>query len=236
MKPTAVVTGGASNIGWACVRRLAATHTVWIADLQAPDAALPGACTYMKLDITDEHGCAQLFEQTGPVAALVHSAAITVPARPMQDIALSEWRRVIEVNLTGAFVVAQAARGALAAAQGAMVFIASRAARTGVAALQPTPAGIKPHYAAAKAGLMSLARSLAVEWAASGVRVNTVVPGSIEGAMIPRERWPELAARIPLGRLGTPEEVAEAAAFLCSDAARYITGHALDVNGGSWMN
>jgi NAD(P)-dependent dehydrogenase (short-subunit alcohol dehydrogenase family) len=84
---------------------------------------------------------------------------------------------------------------------------------------------------------MSLVKSLAIELAPDGVRVNAVVPGSIEGAMIPRERWPELAARIPLGRLGTPAEVAEAAWFLCSpDQARYVTGHALDVNGGTWMN
>lgn len=236
MKPTAVVTGGASNIGWACVQRLAATHRVWIADLQAPKEPLPEGCSLERLDITDEAACARFFGGIGPVAALVHSAAITVPARPMHEIDLAEWRRVIEINLTGAFVVAQAARQALQSARGSVVFIASRAGRTGVAALQPTPAGIKPHYAAAKAGLMSLARSLAIEWAASGVRVNTVVPGSIEGAMIPRERWPELAARIPLGRLGTADEVAEVAAFLCSDAARYVTGHALDVNGGTWMN
>ena len=72
--------------------------------------------------------------------------------------------------------------------------------------------------------------------APDGVRVNAVVPGSIEGRMIPRERWPELAARIPLGRLGTPEEVADAARYLCSQDARYVTGHALDVNGGTWMS
>jgi 3-oxoacyl-[acyl-carrier protein] reductase len=102
--------------------------------------------------------------------------------------------------------------------------------------LNASASGTKAHYAASKAALLSLVKSLAIELAPDGVRVNAVVPGSIEGRMIPRERWPELAARIPLGRLGTPDEVAAAAQWLCSDAARYVTGHALDVNGGTWMS
>jgi 3-oxoacyl-[acyl-carrier protein] reductase len=117
-----------------------------------------------------------------------------------------------------------------------MVMIASRAARTGYAALAPSPTGTKAHYCASKAGVLSLVKSLAIELAPDGVRVNAVVPGSIEGTMIPRERWPELAARIPLRRLGLPEEVAECVAFLCSSQSRYVTGHAFDVNGGTWMN
>ena len=91
-------------------------------------------------------------------------------------------------------------------------------------------------YAASKAALLSLVKSLAIELAPDGVRVNAIVPGSIEGNMIPQERWPELAARIPLGRLGTPDEIADAVRYLCSDEARYITGHAMDVNGGTWMS
>lgn len=235
--PVAVITGGASNIGWACVQRFAATHQVLIADLRAPAEPLPAGARWVATDITDAAACqALLADLPGPLAAVVHSAAITVPARPVEQIPADEWRRVLDVNLTGAFLVAQAAIAPLRAARGAMVMIASRAGRTGVAALALTPAGSKAHYAASKAGLMSLVRSLAMELAADGVRINAVVPGSIEGAMIPRERWPELAARIPLGRLGTPAEVAQAAWFLCSPEAAYVTGHALDVNGGTWMN
>lgn len=238
-RPVAVVTGGSSNIGWACVRRFAVSHRVLIADLRPPAEPMPEGVSFHATDVSDAAACAALMAQAaglGEVTALVHSAAITMPARPIEQIAPDEWRRVIEVNLTGAFLVAQAAIPALRAARGAMVMIASRAARTGCAALVPTPAGTKPHYCASKAGVLSLVRSLAVELAADGVRVNAVVPGSIEGAMIPRERWPELAARIPLGRLGLPDEVADAAAYLCSPEARYVTGHALDVNGGTWMN
>jgi NAD(P)-dependent dehydrogenase (short-subunit alcohol dehydrogenase family) len=240
-RPLALVTGGASNIGWACVLRLAASHEVVIADLRPPVQAMPAGVRYAPLDITDAAACGRLMAELPGgdgrgLAVLVHSAAVTAPARPVAEIPAEEWRRVIDVNLTGAFLVAQAAIPALRRAQGSAVMIASRAGRTGYAALNASASGTKAHYAASKAALMSLVKSLAIELAAEGVRVNAVVPGSIEGAMIPRERWAELATRIPLARLGTPEEVAEAVHFLCSDAARYITGHALDVNGGTWMN
>ena len=172
----------------------------------------------------------------GPLAVLIHSAAITRPPVPMSELSASEWAEVIDVNLTGAFHVARAALEPLKAAKGSAVLISSRAARVGYAALAPSPGGTKPHYCAAKAGVISLARSLAVELAPHGVRVNCVAPGSIEGDMIPRQRWLEIAARVPLGRLGRPEEVAEACFYLCSSAASYVTGHVLDVNGGTWMN
>ena len=238
-RPIAIVTGGASNIGWACVRRLADSHEVVIADVQAPTEALPAGVRYVHTDITDPAACQTLLVQAvgeGGLAVLVHSAAITAAARPVEQIPVAEWRRLLDVNLTGAFLVAQAAIPALRRARGAMVMIASRAGRTGYAALNASASGTKAHYAASKAGLLSLVKSLAIELAPDGVRVNAVVPGSIEGRMIPRERWPELATRIPLGRLGTPDEVADAAHYLCSDEARYITGHALDVNGGTWMS
>ncbi len=238
MRPLAIVTGGSSNIGWACVQALSPDHDVVIADLRSPSVALPPGVRYTGLDITDEMACRCMVSSTchsRGLDLLVHSAAITAPARPIEEIEPAEWRRIVEVNLNGAFFVAQAAIPALRRARGCAVFIASRAGRTGYAAMNPAASGTKPHYAASKAALLSLVKSLALELAPDGVRVNAVVPGSIEGQMIPRERWPELAQRIPLGRLGTPEEVAEAVRFLGSPAARYITGHGLDVNGGTWM-
>ncbi len=239
MRPVAIVTGGSSNIGWACVQRFAADHQVMIGDLRPPDGPLPEGVHFVQTDITDEHACRALLSRAasaGEVAALVHSAAITAPPLPIEEISAQEWRRLIDVNLTGAFLVAQAAIGALRRSQGSMVMISSRAARTGYAALTASPQGTKAHYCASKAGLLSLVKSLAIELAPAGARVNAVVPGSIEGTMIPRERWPELAQRIPLGRLGLPAEIAEAVRFLCSAEARYITGHSLDVNGGTWMS
>ncbi len=238
-RPVVVITGGSSNIGLACVRRFSADHQVLIADLQPPPGAVTDGIDFIRTDITDLQDCAAMMSRAselGAVVALIHSAAITAPARPVQQISADEWRRVIDVNLTGSFLVAQSAIPVLLANRGSMVMISSRAARTGVAALKPSGSGIKPHYCASKAGVLALVKSLAVELASGGVRVNAVVPGSIEGQMIPRERWSELAAQIPLGRLGLPDEIADSAWFLCSPQARYITGQAIDVNGGTWMN
>lgn len=239
MKPVAIIVGGSSNIGWACAQRFSTSHRVLIADLRAPAEPLPDTATFFQMDITDPQGCNALMRQAvslGEVKAVVHSAAITADAKPIEQIGVDEWRRLIDVNLTGAFLVAQAAIPALRDCRGALVMISSRAARTGYAALTASPQGTKPHYCASKAGVLSLVKSLAVELAPDGVRVNAVVPGAIEGTMIPRERWPELSARIPLGRLGHAGEIANAAFYLCSSDAQYVTGHALDVNGGTWMN
>lgn len=239
MKPIAVVTGGSSNIGWACVQRFCADYRVLIADLQPPLGELPKGAWFARTDVTNESDCAELMKVAaaqGELAALVHSAGITAQAKPIEMIDAAEWRRLLEVNLTGSFLIAKAAIPLLRSSRGAIVLVSSRAARTGYAALTPSREGTKPHYCASKAGVLSLVKSLAVELAGDGVRVNAVVPGAIEGTMIPQARWAELSTRIPLGRLGTPSEVADAAHYLCSDGARYVTGHALDVNGGTWMN
>ncbi|MBM3508260.1 MAG: SDR family oxidoreductase [Candidatus Rokubacteria bacterium] len=237
MRPVALVTGGSRNIGWAIAQRFAPTHRVLIGDLAPPAAALPEGMAWAECDVRDYASCERLVAAAGaPLAALVHSAAITRPAVPVGALSPAEWAEVIDVNLTGAFHVMRAALEPLRAAAGSAVLISSRAARVGYAALTASADGTKPHYCAAKAGVISLTRSFAVELAPHGVRVNCVAPGSIEGDMIPRERWPAIASRVPLGRLGRPEEVAEACRFLCSPEASYITGHVLDVNGGTWMN
>jgi len=239
MRPVALITGGSRNIGWSIAQRFAPTHRVVVGDIAAPVGPLSEGIAWFECDVRDYAACERLVAAAtagGPLAVLIHSAAITRPPVPMSELSASEWAEVIEVNLTGAFHVARAALEPLKAAKGSAVLISSRAARVGYAALAPSPGGTKPHYCAAKAGVISLARSLAVELAPHGVRVNCVAPGSIEGDMIPRQRWLEIAARVPLGRLGRPEEVAEACFYLCSSAASYVTGHVLDVNGGTWMN
>jgi NAD(P)-dependent dehydrogenase (short-subunit alcohol dehydrogenase family) len=234
----AIVTGGSSNIGWAIVQRLAGEHRVFIADIAPPVGQLPASCEFMRCDVTDPAQVETLVQAataSGPLRAVVHSAAITQPAVPITRLALEDWQHVIHVNLTGAFVVCKAVAPAMQRPGGSIVLVSSRAGKTGVAALNVTGEGAKAHYCASKAGVISLAKSLATELAPEGVRVNAVAPGSIEGAMIPRERWPALASMIPMRRLGTPEEVADAVRFLCSQESRYITGHVLDVNGGTLM-
>lgn len=235
----AIVTGGSRNIGLAIVQRFALTHRVLIADLAPPTGETPAGAQWIETDVSDYAACERLAAAgvgMGTVDVVVHSAAITTSTVSISQMSPQDWERVISVNLTGAFNVMRAAIDALRAAQGSGVLIASRAARVGYAALDPSPNGTKAHYCASKAGVMSLTRSLAIELAASRVRINCIAPGSIEGEMIPRDRWPVIAAKVPLGRLGRPEEIAEACAFLCSPAASYITGHVLDVNGGTWMN
>ena len=238
MKPLAIVTGGARNIGAAIVQRLSSDYQVLIADLAEPAYALPPACAYMKTDVCDPAQVAQLFEKAqaiGPLKAVVHSAAITAPPKPVEHTSLEEWMRVININLTGSFIVSQAAIAPLRQHRGNLVLLSSRAGKTGFAALNSGRDGTKAHYCASKAGVISLVKSLALELSPH-VRVNAVAPGPIQGDMIPKEKWPEIAARVPLERLGTPDDIAQAVAFLLSSAAGFITGHVLDVNGGTLMD
>lgn len=220
------------------MQRLAVDYQVLIADLLEPEHLLPEGCDYFRVDVCDPHQVGRLVaqaEQAGRLQVVVHSAAITAPARPIVDIPLDEWKRVIDINLTGSFIVSQAVIAPLSKNNGCMTLLTSRAGKTGFAALNASTSGTKAHYCASKAGVISLMKSLATELAPY-IRVNAVAPGPIEGEMIPRARWPEIAARVPLGRLGTVAEVADVVHFLCSPAASFITGHVLDVNGGTLMD
>jgi NAD(P)-dependent dehydrogenase (short-subunit alcohol dehydrogenase family) len=241
-KGVAVITGAANNIGRACAVAVARDYRMVLADLQeVPKVEDFGEdAVSVQGDVTDPESCrrwVEAAEALGPVRTLIHSAAITRPAITIEQMSLAEWEAVIRVNLTGTFLIAQAMIPALRrAGGGCMVLITSRAGKTGVAALNVNANAAKAHYCASKAGVISLVKSLATELARDNIRVNGLAPGSIEGTMIPVQQWPVLAEKIPLGRLGKPDEIAQAARFLCSPQAAYITGHILDVNGGTLMD
>jgi len=245
----ALVTGAARGIGAAIAARLAEDgHPVVLADVldevEETAAALRAdgyEARAIRLDVSEEAEVAALprllgDDWWGRLGVLVNNAGISPKAegraRRVRDMPAAEWRRVLEVNLTGAFLVSRACIPPLAARRwGRIVMIASQAART-----KSRIAGA--HYAASKSGLLGLARSLAVELGPEGVTVNSVAPGRIDTPMARGAASATNAAflaDIPLGRAGSPEEVAAVVAFLASDAASYLNGATIDVGGGSFM-
>ncbi len=242
-RAVALVTGAANNIGRAIATAFAADHRVVLADLQDATTAareIGNDAVAVQGDVSEAADCAgwiEAAEGLGPLRVVVHCAGITWPAKAVADMPIEEWEKTIRVNLNGTFILMRTAIPALRrAGEAAAVLISSRAGKTGFAALGANPGATKAHYAASKAGVISLTKSLALELAPDRIRVNCVAPGPIEGAMIPRRQWREVSSRVPLGRLGKPEDVAAAVRFLCSPGAAFITGHVLDVNGGTLMD
>src|SRR5262245_136247 len=241
----AVVTGAASGMGLAIARRLAAGgDRVALLDLQAGEAlgaaeALRGAGAQamgVEADVTDrvavDAALGKVRAELGPVAIMVTAAGLDAFER-FGEITPQSWERVVGVNLTGTFHCLQAAvPDMLEAGWGRMVTISSSSAQSGAPRMA--------HYVAAKAGVVGLTRALALELARKGITVNVVTPGMIDTPMLRRAAasgdigaLEKTAARaVPVGRAGTPEEIAATCAFLCSDEAAFITGQVIGVNGG----
>lgn len=225
-----LVTGAASGIGAATARVCAGlgadTILVDVADASALAQELPRAAAH-RADLASREEVERLLAAVGPVDAVVASAAVC----PWDDWLDEGWdetfARVMQVNVLGPIRLARAALPLLAACgRGRMVLVGSLAGRTG-----GLIAG--PHYVASKGGVHALVRWLARRAAPLGVLVNGVAPASIETPMM--QGRPVELGRIPLGRMGRAEEVAWPIAFLCSDAASYVCGVVLDVNGGVFM-
>ncbi|KUI11290.1 short-chain dehydrogenase [Mycobacterium sp. GA-1285] len=245
MARTAVVTGGASGMGEATCRELGRRgHKVAVLDLHgqaaqrvAEELRADGVTALaVAADVSDraavEEAFAKVRSELGPVHILVTSAG-TVDWAAFTDITPQAWQRLIDVNLTGTFHCCQVAvPDMLDAGWGRIVMISSSSAQRG----SPRMA----HYAASKGALLSLTKSLAREYGPAGITVNNIPPSAIETPMqhagqeaghLPSNE--QMAATVPLGHLGTGDDIAAAAGFLCSEEAGFITGQILGVNGGS---
>ena len=239
----ALVTGGAQGIGRAIAEELAAAGaTLALADVnEAKLAETVGELKAQGIDATAftvnvsseesiQAGAKAILDKFGKVEIIVNNAGITRD-NLMLRMKPADWDLVISINLTGAFLLTQALLSPMLKNRwGRIVNIASVVGRAGQAG--------QVNYAASKAGLIGFTRSLAREVASRGITVNAVAPGYIETpmtAVLTEEVTKAMLATIPLGRRGTPKDVAQAVKFLASDAASYITGHVLDVNGGMFM-
>jgi len=228
-----LVTGASGNIGRAIALRLGAAGAQVIAhyhrNAAAADALLRelGAGQVLQADLSDEAAVERLLADSEPTQ-LVHNAAAQF-VQNLSDMSLSEWQAMQAANLDSAFLLTQGAARAWQAAgrAGAIVNIAS------IEALDPAVG--HAHYATSKAGLLMLSRAAALEFGSANVRVNCVSPGLIDRDGL-ADDWPDGVARwrerAPLGRLGTPNDVADAVLFLLSPAARWISGTNLVVDGG----
>jgi len=229
-----IVTGAAGGIGQAIVAALAHSGCA-IGACDAPGAPVedvPGTAVTATFDVRDpdavREGVARAIAELGGCDAIVANAGVVDIVDRAERFSEVQWRRDIETNLHGAFFLAQAAFESLAASgDGRIVLISSIAAESGI------PRQVA--YGASKAGLIGMARTLAVEWAGHGIRCNVVMPGFVatpKVLAIPAQVREAAVARIPLGRFAEPEELAGVVSFLLSPAAAYLNGVLLRVDGG----
>lgn len=238
----ALITGAGRGIGAACAQALASAGAEVVINYRssADEAqalaeeitAAGGKAWTLQFDAADsaqvDSAVAQIIERCGKLDILVNNAGQRFDglAQGMSD---EQWRKSIAANLDSTFFCCRAAIRAMKRTGGSIVNISSVAAFAGSAG--------QANYSAAKGGVVSLTRSLALEYGGRGIRVNCVVPGIIETAMtasVPEKNREDWLGRIPLKRFGRPEEVAQAVLFLAGDMASYVTGATLHVNGGGY--
>lgn len=242
---TAIITGASRGIGRAVALRLAqegvavllqATNTDRLQDLAREITEAGGRAVVLAGDVADPDVAAQAIDHVtdrfGPLDILVNNAGINTRSGTL-DMALEDWQRVLDVNLNGTLHFCRAALpGMIERKGGVIVNVSSTTAKT-------PHRNAAPAYGASKAAVNYLTMHLAQEMAPHGIRVNAVCPGPVETDM--SRQWSAdyratVMDRVPLGRLGTPEDIAEIVAFLASDASGFITGETINANGGTYMN
>lgn len=241
---TVLVTGGSRGIGRAAALRLASegarVGVNYVARRDKADevvreiAVTGGSAVAVQGDVTSPEQVRRMVQETraafGPIDMLVHSAGLSI-LEQAANVTWESWRQVMSVNLDGTFHVIYAVKDEMIARQfGRIVLLSS------IAALRERKNQV--HYSAAKAGVIAMSRCLAEAWAEHNIRINTVSPGLIEtdmGNMMTSEQKHYIIANTPMGRLGTPEEIAAAIRFLLSDESSFITGQSLVVSGGRVM-
>ena len=240
---TALVTGASQGIGRACALALAlagarvalaARNEAKLNEAAAEIAGAGGSAAVFTLDIASEDSikaCAKAaIAHYGSIEILVNNAGITRDTLTLR-MKRADWDDVLQTNLTGTFLMTQALLSPMLKARwGRIINISSVVGETGQAG--------QANYAASKAGLIGLTKSLARELASRNITANAIAPGYIETAMtavLDEKQRAAMLAQIPLGRAGTDAEIAAAVRFLASEDAAYITGHVLDVNGGMYM-
>ncbi|MAG36374.1 MAG: hypothetical protein CL878_09035 [Dehalococcoidia bacterium] len=239
----ALITGAGGGIGRATALRLAqAGARIAAVDLRLVDAretaevvsGAGGEAWSAAAEVTDasaaERTAAAVVARWGRLDVLVNTAGVLQTGTAL-DTTPEDWRRVLEINLTGTFLWSRAALPHLLRKRGAIVNLSSLAGRTKSILAAPS-------YAASKAGVIGMTMTMAGHHAQDGVRINCVAPGPTDTPMIttlPPEQYAQVMAAMPMGRLATPDEIAEAIYFLASDAASFITGQCINVNGGVFM-
>ncbi|ACU88197.1 3-oxoacyl-[acyl-carrier-protein] reductase [Desulfomicrobium baculatum] len=241
---TALVTGGTRGIGKAIVKKLAGLgYQVYFTYVSRPELAEAvcaevmadgGAARGFLLDASDWDAVADFFateiKDKVSLELLVNNAGITKDGLIMR-MKREQWEQVIQINLTGAFVcLQQAAKIMLKQRKGRIVNISSVVGQMGNAG--------QANYCASKAGLIGLTKAAALELGSRGITVNAIAPGFIETDMtetLPQDVRDKYLERIPLGRLGSAQAIADAVAYLASDQAEYITGQVLGINGGMYL-
>ena len=247
MKRAALVTGGASGIGLSICEHLArAGHSVAVADYNADGAEVAakairdrgGQAVAVPVDVSDrsqvDKAVAVARGEFGPIGILVTSAAVS-RREPFEEMSTESWEQIVGVNLTGTFHCVQSVIGDMTeAGWGRVVMISSSSAQRGAPGMT--------HYAASKGGVIAFGKALALEVAARGVTVNNIAPSVIETPMVAQQRAAgavgsseAMASRVPVGRMGTGDDIAAACLYLVSEEASYVTGQTVSVNGGSFV-